>query len=121
LLCPFGANCASSNRARSVEREGTARYSGASSPAHRAQTHMLVRRRDTGTSIAQAAPQSRSVRMIASTRLSRAGRARIASRGLAGLVLVDLPIDVVVVLEQQERAGQSQRPDQAPREQRHVS
>ncbi len=30
----------------------------------------------------------------------------------AGLVLVDLPVDVVVVLEQQERAGQGERPSE---------
>jgi hypothetical protein len=29
--------------------------------------------------------------------------------GLIGLVLVDLPVDVVAVLEQQERAGQAKR------------
>ena len=35
---------------------------------------------------------------------------------LAGLVLVDLPVDVVVVLEQQERAGQGERIARSARE-----
>jgi hypothetical protein len=34
----------------------------------------------------------------------------------ARLVLVDLPVDVVVVLEQQERAGQGERIERSPRE-----
>jgi hypothetical protein len=34
----------------------------------------------------------------------------------AGLVLVDLPVDVVVVLEQQERAGQGERIERSARE-----
>jgi hypothetical protein len=33
-----------------------------------------------------------------------------------GLVLVDLPVDVVVVLEQQERAGQGERVARSARE-----
>lgn len=35
---------------------------------------------------------------------------------LAGLVLIDLPVDVVVVLEQQERAGQGERSARSARE-----
>jgi hypothetical protein len=35
---------------------------------------------------------------------------------LAGLVLIDLPVDVVVVLEQQERAGQGERIARSARE-----
>jgi hypothetical protein len=35
---------------------------------------------------------------------------------LSALVLVDLPIDLIAVLEQQERADQVQRPEQVPRE-----
>jgi hypothetical protein len=38
------------------------------------------------------------------------------TRPLAGLVLVDLPVDVVVVLEQQERAGQGERGERSSRE-----
>jgi hypothetical protein len=34
----------------------------------------------------------------------------------AGLVLVDLPVDVVVVLEQQERTGQGERVTRSARE-----
>jgi hypothetical protein len=55
--------------------------------------------------------------MIAAIRLAPAGRAQATRGGLGGLVLVDLPVDVVIVLEQQERADQVQRPEQAPREQ----
>jgi hypothetical protein len=35
---------------------------------------------------------------------------------LAGLVLVDLPVDIVIVLEQQERAGQGERIARSARE-----
>jgi hypothetical protein len=35
---------------------------------------------------------------------------------LAGLVLVDLPVDIAVVLEQQERAGQGERIARSARE-----
>jgi hypothetical protein len=33
-----------------------------------------------------------------------------------GLVPVDLPVDCIVVLEQEERAGETERTERAPRE-----
>jgi len=37
-------------------------------------------------------------------------------KGLSSFVLVDLPVDIAVVLEQQERAGQAEHVERALRE-----
>jgi hypothetical protein len=92
------------------------RHSGTSSPAHGAHAHLLGRRRSTRTPRTQPTPQSQPMRMIPAVESSPLRLIRTALRGLYGLVLVDLPVDVVVVLEQQERADQVQAPEEAPRE-----
>jgi hypothetical protein len=91
------------------------RPTGGSRP-YGTQTHLLARRWDPGTPHIQPAPQSHPVRMVAAIRLPPTGRVQAALSVLGGLVLVDLPVNVVVVLEQQERADQMQRPEKAPRE-----
>jgi hypothetical protein len=52
--------------------------------------------------------------------LDPGGRARTARRRLDGLISVDLPVDLIIVLEQQERADHGQRSEEAPRERRRV-
>jgi hypothetical protein len=44
-----------------------------------------------------------------------AQRGPMRMTGLSSLVLVDLPVDFAVVLEQQERAGQAERTERALR------
>ncbi len=101
-------------RARSLRREGTARHSGASSPTDRTQTHLLMRRHDPRTPRVQSAAQRLPVRVL--HRLSLAVEALCTGRPRSDvLVLVDLPVDAVVVLEQQERADQTQRANEALR------
>jgi len=46
----------------------------------------------------------------------KAPRLKFIQSTAAGLDLIDLPVDVVVVLEQQERAGQGERVARSPRE-----
>jgi hypothetical protein len=60
------------------------------------------------------------MRVVASIRLVPGGQARATDGRLDRPVLVDLPVDIVIVLEQQERADQLQPPEQAPHEQRCV-
>ncbi len=97
-------------RARSLRREGAARHSGASSPTDRTQAHLLVRRHDPRTPRAQPAAQRLPVRVLSRLHLAREA---LCIGDSARLVLVDLPVDAVVVLEQQERADQTQRPNKA--------
>ncbi len=68
----------------------------------RTQTHLLARRRGPRTPCTHTAPQGHTMRMIAAVQILAKGPARTARRPLRPLVLADLPVDVIVILEQQE-------------------
>jgi hypothetical protein len=83
----------------------------------RTQAHLLARRRDPRTPGDQRASQRKAVRMVRRRLLpSRLPALSVDLVRLIRFVPVDLPVDVVVVLEQQERADQAQSAEQAPRE-----
>ncbi len=82
----------------------------------RAQTHLLTRRPSPWTPCTHTTPQGHTVRMIAPGQPLPGGLVLMARRPLRPLVPVDLPVDVIIVLEQQKRADQPQRPNKTPRQ-----